>query len=170
MFNGACLCPRQGTPEPGPGSPMPQQPFGPMRAQWAMAQSGAEPASPLTSARSGPGEGEGDGQKLPGAAPRCGPPRPMSPFGRAGRPCRACFRHRLLRREPFQGAPTRNPNPNPNPNPNTGFCAENLTKEHICKNKQLLHFKTINQIPPFNKPAKPAGAGAAPKRKLQAPA
>merc|ERR1719491_1833009 len=27
-----------------------------------------------------------------------------------------------------------------------GFCAENPTKEHICKNKQLLHFKSINQI------------------------
>ena len=49
-----------------------------------------------------------------------------------------------------------------------GFCAENPTKEHICKNKQLLHFKSINQIPPFNKAARPAGAaGAAPKRKLQ---
>ena len=51
-----------------------------------------------------------------------------------------------------------------------GFCAENPTMGHICKNKQLLHFKSINKIPPFNKkPSKPVGvAAASPKRKLDA--
>ena len=50
-------------------------------------------------------------------------------------------------------------------NPTTGFCAENPTKEHICKNKQLLHFKSINHIPPFNKPAGKPGAAAAKRDK-----
>ena len=85
----------------------------------------------------------------------------MSHLGRAGRP----YPRHVSTPSFCAGNPS--PNPNPYPNPTTGFCAENPTKEHICKNKQLLHFKSINQIPPFNKPASKPGAGAAaPKRKL----
>ena len=101
-------------------------------------------------------------QRRPGATLRRGQPRPNEPLGsRWPAIPQACFRH------PGFCAGNPSPNPNPYPNPTTGFCAENPTKEHICKNKQLLHFKSINQIPPFNKPASKPGAGAAaPNRKL----
>eukprot|EP00964_Phaeocystis_antarctica_P049139 scaffold28462_cov48-Phaeocystis_antarctica.AAC.1 len=65
--------------------------------------------------------------KCPGAARRCGQPRPLSLLGRAGRSSRACFRHRS---RTYSVAHDPHPHPNPDPNPKCLLCRAHIAWRH----------------------------------------